>query len=213
LAIITDLHYLPSISYFFPWLDSPAVIIEAQAHFVKQTSLSRCYIRAAQQVERLTVPVSRSGTKQSVSIIPISYRERWPDIHWRSIASAYGKAPYFAFYADAFHGAIYRRHETLFALNSELLTICLQYLNLPSQFAISNTYQKAYPADFLDFRRLEHLPSGLPTGTPPYYQLFGSEFVNNISVIDLLFCEGPNAIVYLRQLQQYLNTGSISHAL
>jgi hypothetical protein len=166
LAIITDLHYLPSISYFFPWLDSPAVIIEAQAHFVKQTSLSRCYIRAAQQVERLTVPVSRSGTKQSVSIIPISYRERWPDIHWRSIASAYGKAPYFAFYADAFHGAIYRRHETLFALNSELLTICLQYLNLPSQFAISNTIKRPIPPIFwilggsnisqVGFRRAHH---------------------------------------------------------
>ncbi len=213
MAIITDLHYLPSISYFCPWLASPVVIIEAQAHFVKQTSLSRCYFRGAQRVERLTVPVRQSDTKQSVSVIPISYCERWPDIHWRGIASAYGKAPYFAFYADAFHGAIYRRHETLFALNSELLTICLQYLNLPSQFAISNAYQKCYPADFLDFRQLEHLPNGLAAGTPSYYQLFGSEFANNLSVIDLLFCEGPNAIVYLRQLQQYLNTGSISYAL
>jgi WbqC-like protein family len=213
LTFVADLHYLPSVGYFAAWLGHSQVVLEAQAHFVKQTASSRCYIRLADKVARLSVPVVHSSEKQAVCAVRLSYRERWPDIHWRSLASAYGKAPYFAFYADAFRAAIQRRHETLFALNEELLTICLQYLGLHPQIVRSTTYQKQYSADFTDWRGHETPPNGLPAGVPGYYQLFGSEFVNCLSIVDLLFCEGPNATSYLRQLQPFLDTSPTNLAL
>lgn len=205
MTLVAHLHYLPSASYFVAWLDQPRVVLEAHANFVKQTSASRCYIRLADKVARLSVPVQHAPTKQAVSEVRLCYRERWPDIHWRSLASAYGKAPYFEYFADAFRAAIGRKHETLWALNEELLTICRQLLQLNPQIVRSETYHQAYPAGFIDVRGQEVPPNGLPSGGPSYRQVFGSEFVNNLSIADLLFCEGPHATSYLRQLQTWLN--------
>jgi hypothetical protein len=205
MTLVAHLHYLPSASYFVAWLDQPRVVLEAHANFVKQTAASRCYIRLADKVARLSVPVQHAPTKQAVSEVRLCYRERWPDIHWRSLASAYGKAPYFEYFADAFRAAIGRKHETLWALNEELLTICRQLLQLNPQIVRSETYHQAYPAGFIDVRGQEVPPNGLPSGGPSYRQVFGSEFVNNLSIADLLFCEGPHATSYLRQLQTWLN--------
>jgi hypothetical protein len=205
MTLVAHLHYLPPASYFVAWLDQPRVVLEAHAHFVKQTGANRCYIRLAEKVARLSVPVQHAPTKQAMPEVRLCYRERWPDIHWRSLASAYGKAPYFEYYADAFRAALERRHETLWALNEELLTICRQLLQLHPQIVRSEGFYPAYPAGFVDIRGQEVPPNGLPAGGPTYRQVFGSEFVNNLSIADLLFCEGPNATSYLRQLQTWLN--------
>lgn len=200
--ILIELQYLPSLEYFTCLLQCKDIYIEACEHFVKQTYRNRCHIRGANKVETLSVPIVKGNRKILVKDTKIDYNQKWLGNHWRAITSAYGKAPFFEYYEAYFHDIFYKKIKFLFDLNYELLTLCLKLLQIDKKLILSEKYNKSPENGILDLRSVVHPKKGHQQNgfyMPYLYnQVFGKNFVENMSIIDLLFCEGPNAPLVLK---------------
>jgi hypothetical protein len=201
-ACLIELHYLPGTEFFSAIAPFRTIVLEGHEHFIKQTYRNRCLINTAQGVRTLIVPVAR-GSKMALREVEIDYRQRWQNNHWRTIESAYRKAPFFEFYADEVRAMIYSAEPRLFDLNKKILSFCLQTLRSTATLAETTSYEMPPPAGVRDlrnalaakkstFRAATHAPLAYP-------QVFGSAFVPGLSFIDLLFCTGPQAARYTRQ--------------
>lgn len=202
-SVVIDLQYLPCIEYFACLLKYDFVYLEAHEHFQKQSYRNRCKILTANNVATLSVPVLKSSRKQLIRDVQIDYTQKWLSDHWRTISSAYGKAAFFEHYAAFFENIYLRKHVFLFDLNLELLTACLSVLKLKKNIFLTGGYQKYTELHQDDLRSKIH-PKAKPEYNNsykqiPYMQNFGSNFVSNLSIIDLLFCEGPYALNIIRQ--------------
>lgn len=196
-AVLIDLHYLPTLAYFCCFHRADNVIIEANENYVKQSFRNRATILTANGVSSLSVPVVGGNKKTKIQEIKIDDSQKWINTHWRTIQSAYGKAPYFEYYADYFL-QIYNEQETsLFTLNKKILTLCLKFLEMEVSLQFSEKYVHVPENRIIDLRSALHPKKTNDVNKfyqpKPYIQLFGNEFVPNMSIIDLLFCEGPNA--------------------
>lgn len=204
-AVLTELHYLPSISFFVGLKPFNKIVLEAHEHYPKQTYRNRCYIQTAHGPLPLSIPVRRSGTaKIMTKDVRVSYAEHWQNNHWRAIQSAYGKSPFFDFFANDYHDILYSKFEFLLDLNQTLLTKCLKFLGWhDKQIVRSDSYLKATGSQCVDQRGKISLSSAPPDDQQHtyarYQQVFGKNFVTNLSVIDLLFCEGANANAIIGQ--------------
>lgn len=195
---IIDLQYLPSIEYFIALQSYDHIILEKYEHFVKQTYRNRCYIRAANKVDTLTVPVTGGNKKIPICDVQIDYGQRWLKHHWRAITSAYGRAPFFEYFIPEFEKIFFKRERFLFEFNLKLLTLCLKILQVEISFSFSNRYQTPEELhNTTNLRSFVHPKSHYSKNNlyQPYWypQVFGKDFVPNLSIVDLLFCEGPNA--------------------
>ncbi|WP_420150058.1 WbqC family protein [Spirosoma sp.] len=195
--LLIELHYLPCLDYISGVVQFENVRLEAQEHYQKQSYRNRCYVLTANKVDVLTVPVQQGTHHQPIRDLRIDNSQTWRMHHWRCLQAAYGKAPFFEYYAPDFE-RVYKKNWTfLFELNFELLTICLKLLRVRVSIDLTDWYDKDAPVGSFDARSrvnprnqsesyLFHRPIG-------YLQNFGQEFVPNLSIIDLLFCQGPAA--------------------
>lgn len=197
---VLEAQYFPCIAYLARLQHYGQVLLEAHEHYPKQTWRNRCRILAANGALSLSVPVCHEGRKVPMHQVRINYREHWQNDHWRSIASAYGKAPYFAFYADVFREEIYSGREYLLELNEAILSLCLKFLKLNVQIGRTGQYLAQYPQAIADGRNFYKADNEEVSYMQPYTQLFGNQFANNLSVLDLLFCTGPEASLYLKNI-------------
>ncbi len=203
-TLVVDLQYFPCIAYFVEWLKYPKICIDVHEYYEKQSYRNRCYIMLSNKVECLSVPVIKGNRKQAYKDLQIDYNQKWLVQHWRSISSAYGKAPFYEYFADDFDKILHKKPRYLVDLNIELLTKCLKLLKVPESFDLSNNYINLdHSEGFKEGRSVIHPKKGfLPDGqygTFKYTQVFGKQFVPNLSVLDLLFCEGPNAGFVLKK--------------
>jgi hypothetical protein len=196
-SCLIELHYLPSIAYFACLSKFDTIILEKHEHYVKQSYRNRCHIVTANGIERLSIPLTSKHGKVYITDIKIDYAQKWLSTHWRAIQSAYRNAPFFEYYADELHHTLFKCPPFLYDLNFELLTICLKWLKLSPTIKESLSYDKHPDNQVTDCRNLVHAKktSSLSAFFTPisYPQVFGSKFAENVSIIDLVFCEGPHA--------------------
>jgi len=157
----------------------------------------------------LVLPTAENHGKVSLGAVQLDASPRWRNNHWRTIQSAYQKAPFFEFYADELRNILFERHRLLFDFNKSLLSFCLRSLKLNIPIAETLSYQKDYPTGVVDQRnainaKKPHFARSLYQPVE-YTQVFGNAFVENLSVIDLLFCEGPNATRIIKTSAQLVN--------
>ena len=196
-SILIEAQYLPPIAYFAAIQQSPIITIEKHEHFQKQTYRNRCYILSSQGKEMLILPLTSKHGNVCITDIRIDYSQKWLNHHWRSIQSAYGRAPFFEYYASDLEKVLFARHTFLYDLNYQLLSMCLKWLkwNLPVRESLS--YEKSPAPHVHDLRSLINPKETnlLQNFYKPvaYSQVFGSAFAENMSLIDLIFCEGPGA--------------------
>ena len=203
---LIEIHYLPGIAWFSLALKGESILLEKHEHFVKQSYRSRCYINTEHGRDCLSIPLKGRHGKVAISDIRVDHSQKWLNHHWRSIQSAYGKAPFFEHYADDLRVILGRGHEFLYDLNYELLTLCLQWLRANVRVEETTAYNKSYSNDVWDFRgRLsdKEKPATEDLFRPvPYIQVFGNSFVEDLSIIDLVFCCGPEAGRIVRALSR-----------
>ena len=203
-ALLVDLHYLPSIEYFCCLDTFDSIILESHEHFIKQTYRNRCHILGPNGRLTLSVPVIGGRKKIAVKDIRIDHDQKWTNNHWRAIQSAYGKAPFYEFYQDYFETIFQGKETFLIDLNYKLLTLCLHLLGVQKELVFSEKYENPPNGNNIsDFRPVIHPKVPFAQRTfyqPAYYpQIFGKDFVPNLSIIDLLMCEGPNSLTIVRK--------------
>lgn len=199
---LLELQYLPPVQYLHKFTQYH-IVIEAQENYKKGSYRNRCMIASANGPLRLSVPLLKGKHQQSpIREVEVDNRRDWQRIHWQSIRSAYGRAPFFEFYADAFHDLYQQSFQYLWDWNWALLQELLQALQLPLP-SFTEEYAKVLPPGTLDFRdRISPKKDYVLDHTfrpQPYPQVFEDrhEFLPNLSALDLLFCAGPEARRYL----------------
>jgi hypothetical protein len=189
------LHYLPNIEWYCNFIRYEKVYLERHENFEKSSYRNRCEILGANGPLTLSVPIlGGRDHHRSYTATEIFYNNNWQRIHWNSIMSAYGKTPFFEYYAPLFNKHYCERKTLLFDLNMGLLLEINTILKLKIAVELTETYQKDI-TESIDQRILQ------PIELSRYYQAFENKhgFVSNLSILDLIFHEGPNATRYLLQ--------------
>jgi len=196
-SILIDSHFLPSLEYFCALLPFDEVVLEGWEHFPKQTYRNRSYINTANGIKILTVPLKERHGKILMKDVKIDAGKKWRNSHWRSIESAYRKAPFFDYYFEELKNILFKEHEYLLDLNRNLLSFCLRNSGQQKEIAVSVAYEKKVTENKTDLRSviLDKKPFVLRNlyRPHPYHQVFGNDFAPNLNFIDLLFCEGPSS--------------------
>lgn len=196
---ILPLAYLPSIAWFAHALRGDC-LVDLGEHFIKRSERNRARILAADGPMELTVQVAHADRpRQPVRDVRIDYSKRWQHQHWGALTACYKASPYFDHYAPALE-PFYRdtgAFEGLAEFDLALIETLCRQLRLPVP-PVSRSYVEAAAGD-LDLRPKRN--EGPVPCTEPYVQVFSDRmpFVANLSVIDLLFAEGPAAASILRR--------------
>jgi hypothetical protein len=202
---LIEAHFLPSLEYFCALQRFDKIILEKHEHFNKQSYRNRCYILTSQGRERLTIPVTATHAKIIITDVQIDYTTRWQNNMLRTLESAYAKAPYYEHYMDDLKKEILSGHKYLYDLNLTLLSMCLQWLNWDRDVSESVSYKKNTPVEINDLR--DQILAKKDFGARGFYrpvayqQVFGNNFVPNLSLVDLVFCAGPDAQALIRGSQ------------
>ncbi len=203
MTILIEPHYLPSLEFFCAILPFENVILEGHENFAKQTCRNRCYVNTSHGVKLLSVPLMGRHGKNLTKDVRIDRGKQWRNNHWRTIESAYRKSPFFDYYCDDLKNIIFQGHEYLIDLNFNLLSFCLRHIGLQKNVSVSVSYEKQPKKNVTDLRSalVDKKPFLLRDFYKPcsYYQIFGSEFAPNLTLIDLLFCEGPRTLHLLKE--------------
>lgn len=173
--------------------------IEQHESFVKQTYRNRCVIATANGAQALTIPTVH-GDSMQMKDIRISDHANWRHVHWNALASAYGESPFFEFYQDDIRPFYEKRWEFLFDFNMEIMEKMTELLDLRPTTRVTKEYEKSVShADFRDAIRPKHPLPDADFTPKRYYQVYEHRlgFLPNMSILDLLFNEGNEAIFYL----------------
>lgn len=173
---------------------------EVNDHFQKQTFRNRCEICTDSGKLKLSAPIvhKKKQENQKFSEVELEYKTLWYRIHWKSITTAYRSSPYFEFYEDELNTIFKKKYDTLMELNLNSIRFFAKQLNLQLFETYSTSFKRESDPD--DYRFLVNAKYKLnDSKIPQYTQVFGDRhgFIENASMLDLLFNLGPNTLDYL----------------
>ena len=176
-------------------------VIEQYDSYQKQTYRNRCVIATANGLQALTVPVEVGGKKKEVREVRISDHNQWRRVHWNALQSAYSESPFFEYYADDIRPFFEQKYEFLIDFNEAIRQKMCELLDIETSVSYSSEF-RVHGSWFRDFREVIHAkhPQDDPGFQPrSYWQVFQHRygFQPNLSILDLLFCMGPEAVFYL----------------
>ncbi len=202
-AILSSAYFAP-VQWFQKINTYQRCLIEHCDTYIKQTYRNRCIIATEAGRQSLTVPIEHGA--RSMRDIRISDHGNWRHLQWNALVSAYGESPFFEFYADDIHPFFERRWDFLFDFNMEITMKMCELLDIKPNIELTTDYVKDYistPEDMVhDFREAinsKHPDKDSDFNPKPYYQVYARKngFQPNLSILDLLFNEGNEAIYYL----------------
>ena len=167
------------------------VVIDLGENYVKRSERNRTEIMTAGGVMQLSVQLAHANRpRQPLRTMKIDYSKRWQHQHLVAIESAYRSSPYYDYYADKFLPLFNGQWQSLVELNMATLEAVLNILKLPMP-RLSERYVEASAGD-IDLRDKRR---GSTYIAEPYIQVFSDRlpFEANLSILDLVMCEGPEA--------------------
>ena len=189
----------------------PAVVyIEACEHYVKQSWRNRCRFYAADGAQTLNFPVRHEDFGKPISQMRIDWKTDWLTRHERAIISAYHTSPYFEYYQDELFAILDSRPELMLDFNTQILRFFLRKTGIPADIRFTSEWE----AVTIDGHKVTDLREAIHPKRPntilkdlglerPYWQVFSPKhgFIPGLSIMDLLFNEGPDSICYLKNLK------------
>jgi hypothetical protein len=180
--------YFGSVRYFQDLVKFKQVAFESTDHLPKQTFRNRMTILGSQGPQILTMPLEKpSGSKTVTKDVLVSYQQNWPLIHWRALKTSYASAPYFEHYASDIEQILFKKHRFLIDFDLEITQFILSVYQLPIDLSFTEEYEASYPEDYRDFD-YESLEMKGEYNQVLFHQ---KQFNSQVSILDLLFCEGP----------------------
>lgn len=208
IKILIETQYLPTIAFYSLLYKSDILLIDKHENYHKGSFRNRCEILSSQGRVSLSVPLQSGKNNQlPITEVKINNDENWMLNHLRSIESCYGKAPYFEYYFHIFEETLAYEHASLFDLNLVFIRSFAKIFNLDHKLAFTEHFVKGTDAE-IDVKREYISPKVKLRGQilenftlKPYDQVFSDEldFESNLSILDLVFCLGPEAVLYLKR--------------
>lgn len=201
--IVVSTAYAAPVQYYTKLVSGTTVLIEACENYTKQTYRNRCDILGANGKLTLSIPVKKGRIRKiPIRDLKISYHQDWQRLHQRSMEAAYRSSPFFEFYFDDLIPFYQSKTTFLFDYNFQFLQTICNCLEISPVIEFSSDFYKQYTNDFRDVIHPKKNTIALDASFQPqkYTQVFSQKrgFVPNLSILDLLFNEGPNAVNVLK---------------
>ncbi len=214
--MLLGIAWFPPVSYFAliakgmvlsPENTIPSIVyIEACENYQKQSWRNRCRILAADGPAYLNFPIVHEGSHElPITEIRVDYSTPWVLKTERAIASAYESSAFFDYYKDDLFAILDSYPETLFELDMRIIRFFLDKTGIAADLRLTDTFQPSSGVD--DYREVLHpkRPNTVLRDLgleKPYFQVFARKygFISDLSIMDLLFNEGPDSICYLKNL-------------
>ena len=198
-SVLLSTAYFAPIQYYTKLLSANEVYIEKFEHFHKQTYRNRCVISGGNGPIALVVPVVKGrGPKILIKDIKLSYDTPWQRNHWRTIFSAYNSSPFFEYYQDEVYPFFEEKPRFLLDFNLQIHETICDLLEIENNAVFTEDFEKI-PENSANLRELispknKTIPD-IQFQPEKYTQVFIEKFgfVPNLSILDLLFNEGPNS--------------------
>jgi hypothetical protein len=201
-AFILSPACFPGIDYLAILANCKTVEIDNSGNYIKQSFRNRFRLLTASGPMDVVVPVlHKAGVKQEMNSVEICYQENWQKRAWKTITSAYGKAPYFLYYADNYEQLF--NHQTNLLIDWNALILAQLSRDLTFNLPVFCETWKPDHTDISDLREVIHPKKKSPIEIPAYHQVFSEKFnfQPGMSCIDLLFNLGPDASSFLRTIR------------
>jgi hypothetical protein len=196
------LFYLGTIEYYAELIKHKSIVFEQFENFPKQTYRSRCEIAGPNGRQKLMLPVLKIRSTQLAKNAKISNTDDWQKIHWKSLEAAYRASPYFEYYENEFHPFYHEKYVSVFEFNLALHQVIIRLLQVENSYTLSTAYTAAEDTDYRDCFSCKKESPNTKLKDNSYIQVFTDRlpFLHNLSILDLLFNEGPNAVGYLKRI-------------
>lgn len=199
MSIVIHPTYFPTVANFVAIANAKTIVFEMDDNFLKQTYRNRLYIYGANGKLCLNIPVIHSQkNREKYRNVKIYNDDDWQSHHWKSLISAYRTSPFFEYYEDELKYLFNKKFELLMDFNLSCFTVICECLQIDVNINKTTNYQKTI-ADKTDLRRLVHAKKEPQYNFERYTQVFSGKhgYISNLSILDLLFNEGPNTLNYL----------------
>lgn len=212
---MVDIQYFPSVIFYESLYKFSNIVFDQYETYQKMGFRNRCQVAGAEGIITLSIPlIGGRDQKRLMKDVRISDRQPWALQHWKSIVSCYSRSPWFEFYRDGLETLYQRRFDFLLDWDLACFDWSLQALGMSMPVTLSDRWEKVYADKGVVDRRGKILPKSREEGTMgvsgsggigeggelKYRQVFEERigFIPNLSILDLLFCEGKNAIRYIQ---------------
>lgn len=196
--------YFPPVSHFVIMANNE-VIFEVEDNYQKQTYRNRTYIYGPNGKQLLSVPIihTKSHGRQKYKEVKIENDFNWQKQHWKTLETAYRTSPFFEFYEDDIRPVFTKRHTYLMDLNFEIIELINGFLQIELSTKKTASYIEK-SENHVDLRKLSNAKTGENYNFDEYIQVFSEKYgyMNNLSILDLLFNEGTSALTYLENQKQ-----------
>lgn len=192
--------YFPSISNFVALVKSSSIVFEVEDNYQKQTNRNRTYIYSPNGILMLNIPVKHGKEKyQKTKEVKLETAFDWQKQHFKSLEAAYRTSPFFEYFEDDLRPIFNKKHTFLIDLNFETIEILSKCLGIKLEYDKTTEYFHK-STNFKDFRDLAAGKKDT-SSFDSYTQVFGEKhgYINNLSILDLLFNEGRFALDYLKE--------------
>jgi len=195
-VLIYPTYFSPIIQYV-ALVKADKIIFEVEDNYQKQTYRTRCYIYSPNGKQLLNIPIKNANSKQKTKDVVIDYSFNWQKQHLKSIEAAYRSSPFFEYYEDEIKTIFETKPRFLLDFNLKCQELLVELLQLDTTISKTTTYEKE--PNIKDFRSLASAKLKFDFKFDVYTQVFTEKhgFIENLSILDLLFMEGTNASTYL----------------
>ena len=194
--------YFPSISHFVVMAQADRIVLEVEDNFQKQTNRNRTYIYSPNGIQLLNIPIKHTKERhQNIKEVQLETAFDWQKQHFKSLEAAYRTSPFFEYFEDSLMPIFDKKYRFLMDLNLESMSIVSKCLGMSFEYEKTIEYFHEVK-EYEDFRSLANGKKDTYS-FESYTQVFGEKhgFLNNLSILDLLFNEGRYALDYLKNQQ------------